>query len=732
MSNIQLSQPGGRGTLTDDGAVEKGIRCYLSAFGVTAASWTLTSVPVGSSSTAKLHPRLGWYFDPDILGVYAVRLTDTLSVAHTNTFTAARTITPASLSRSVLSYGAKGDGVTDDSAAIAAAIAATPTTGGGLFFPDGTYYLASQVLITSYQHLTIWSDCGAALQLKKNTPGLVLSACSDVEITGIRIKGTVTVDGGDVGGGNTSQHGITLEAPSRVNIHHCTFQETGGYGVFVHTNCQDVTVQSNWFIDTFAGCQCGAGAGFTLKDIKVIDNTFLAYNPAFSGGAGSYGSDDQIACFGGTSGSIVIARNYIDKRGTDASTKAKVQAHCIVVESGGVGGDIRDIVIEDNICVNCASTHASLDRAAIEVFASPGGVPSNIHISGNIIRTCNEGIYINPEGGAYIINDIQIHGNDISDVQAGTTSHTTAINLSAPGGGGGSINRISICDNKINTVAAAATSAGIHVGVVSNAVKVANNYVTTVSGGSGQGIFFNVGGSDWDVSHNRVTGCGANGFLIVSTAGGGRLRFIGNQVESSTSHGVNLQAMTDVLVMGNISNSNTGNGFDVTSLTDAQLIGNTAALNGAAGLQTTTQVTNFRCALNSFHNNTGYGIVFAGTNCSATFIGNYLTGNTLGTFSDGSVTSNKRFLENPQLTTAITGNNRGQATIVNAAVNVAVAFATNEPDATYMVQATSNPQAGAAASVAYVTAKAIGGFTVNITVAPGGGLTTLVDWVVFR
>lgn len=39
----------------------------------------------------------------------------------------------------VKDYGAKGDGATDDTAAVTAAIAAIPATGGTLFFPAGTY-----------------------------------------------------------------------------------------------------------------------------------------------------------------------------------------------------------------------------------------------------------------------------------------------------------------------------------------------------------------------------------------------------------------------------------------------------------------------------------------------------------------------------------------------------------------------------------------------------------------
>lgn len=50
---------------------------------------------------------------------------------------------------SVATYGAVGNGATDDTAAIAAAIAAVPSTGGVVFFPPGKYLVSSAVTITN-------------------------------------------------------------------------------------------------------------------------------------------------------------------------------------------------------------------------------------------------------------------------------------------------------------------------------------------------------------------------------------------------------------------------------------------------------------------------------------------------------------------------------------------------------------------------------------------------------
>src|SRR5262252_9133509 len=45
-------------------------------------------------------------------------------------------------------YGAKGDGVTDDTAAIQAALNAIPANGGTVYFPTGSYLISSRLTPT--------------------------------------------------------------------------------------------------------------------------------------------------------------------------------------------------------------------------------------------------------------------------------------------------------------------------------------------------------------------------------------------------------------------------------------------------------------------------------------------------------------------------------------------------------------------------------------------------------
>ena len=59
---------------------------------------------------------------------------------------------------SVKDFGAVGDGVADDTAAIQAAITATnPTSGGGVYLPSGTYKVTSTINVAN-QRVTICGD----------------------------------------------------------------------------------------------------------------------------------------------------------------------------------------------------------------------------------------------------------------------------------------------------------------------------------------------------------------------------------------------------------------------------------------------------------------------------------------------------------------------------------------------------------------------------------------------
>lgn len=104
------------------------------------------------------------------------------------------------LVRNVLSYGAVGDGVTDDSAAINAAMEAA--AGGGIvFLPVGLYYCEDALSITDAQGMTICGE-GPGTELimhQANDELILLTDCDDCLIENLKITFTDTDWGEGVG-----------------------------------------------------------------------------------------------------------------------------------------------------------------------------------------------------------------------------------------------------------------------------------------------------------------------------------------------------------------------------------------------------------------------------------------------------------------------------------------------------------------------------------------------------
>lgn len=106
----------------------------------------------------------------------------------------------------VKDFGAKGDGSTDDSAAIKSAIAALPQSNAKLYFPAGDYRCGT-IVITGKKHLTICGDGWPCTIIKSNanfdagdgrgpTPGgqviNIDAACSDIEVSDLTFDGSCT------------------------------------------------------------------------------------------------------------------------------------------------------------------------------------------------------------------------------------------------------------------------------------------------------------------------------------------------------------------------------------------------------------------------------------------------------------------------------------------------------------------------------------------------------------
>lgn len=248
---------------------------------------------------------------------------------------------------SVKDYGARGDGITDDTAAVAAAVAACGAAGGGTaFFPAGTYPLTASVSIPTRVQLA-----GAGADSIIKATGTQTSAFSVVGRTGVSISDLTTdannsaqlsysvyVSGGTRTGFNrctfinqakAGSTAIMLDgAANQVNISGCNFitsgargvsmingtnhvtidgctfdslREYGTYGVSsAATQLSDITISNNRLSNIVGGTPrepiyfTGGGLGNYALRVKILNNTVLGNKANYSGGVGN---GDMVACY---------------------------------------------------------------------------------------------------------------------------------------------------------------------------------------------------------------------------------------------------------------------------------------------------------------------------------------------------------------------------------------------------------------------------------------------------
>lgn len=172
----------------------------------------------------------------------------------------------------VKSYGATGDGVTDDSTAISDAVAALPTNGGILFFPPGSYLVSSTILLTGLRR-TVWGYGAEIL-----TTGAIYALT--IRNAGNTVYPTV-IEGININqrGNSTALGGILIEAAWNTRLRDVTVVADGSSGSYVagiviqNTDNTDSATGSFWtrieniWIRKFTGTDTGMiPVGILLRD----------------------------------------------------------------------------------------------------------------------------------------------------------------------------------------------------------------------------------------------------------------------------------------------------------------------------------------------------------------------------------------------------------------------------------------------------------------------------------
>lgn len=151
----------------------------------------------------------------------------------------------------VVDFGALGDGYTDDTATIQAAIKDVGAQGGGrVLIPEGTYMINAVESLKLVNNTQILLEPHAILQAiatdSANYAVIRINGASNVEVTGGKILGDRDHHTGSEGEWG---HGINITGSDRVHIADIAISDCWGDGIYIGSNkeknyCRDVIVES--------------------------------------------------------------------------------------------------------------------------------------------------------------------------------------------------------------------------------------------------------------------------------------------------------------------------------------------------------------------------------------------------------------------------------------------------------------------------------------------------------
>ncbi|CAH9016519.1 putative right-handed parallel beta-helix repeat-containing protein [Vibrio phage 242E40-1] len=288
----------------------------------------------------------------------------------------------------VKDFGATGDGSTDDATAINACFQSM-TNGGTVYFPDGTYFIGTN--ITPLSNTTIQGGGNSIIKLKDHTVSVLFEFTSNNKMFNMK------VDGNYLEWLVPDNFVVTIRNCFNFFMEYCEVYNGYGVGIGIgrgnHPASERVTIQNCIVHDMGSDTHpvitnpwANGIANTVGKDVKILNN--YIYDVWGTGG---------INCEGLVNENILIADNTIFDIHEDCAG--------IKLYAGGAGQPPKNVVIRNNQLYNINDTLASPVQKEPAIWVSSG---EDVQIIGNTISNCiyNDAISANPSGTLIIDSNI--------------------------------------------------------------------------------------------------------------------------------------------------------------------------------------------------------------------------------------------------------------------------------------------------------------------------------------
>jgi len=409
-----------------------GVTCYP---GVDDGGGTTNSpqygVRLSGSSTvmlddAYLHAATAGLYDDgtNTLVSYGTNITTAFG-ATTSTARRAQGRTLDWINVKVAPYSATGDGATDDTTAIQAAITAVAATGGVVYFPPGTYRLNGATGLNITGNAVTLRGAGAETSTIQIGPGFtgataISVTAANAQVLDLSVNGASTTTTS-----NPAAHGITVSGARRLKVDGCQFWYLNGYAIrALATSSGSTSNPHGTQLSRIRINQCSGG-------IHFLGHTAQGY------AVNSFVTDVHIQQGGVATGS---SANLDGIRIEDAWDVLVENA--LTWLQAGTGSALH-------VVGNCAATFVkNLDALgpnslAPNVLIEDGanGSPQNVQINGGVIQQGTTGIKISGGSQHVHVDTVRIinntgHGAQVDGTGTGIYFHKCFFSQSGQGATG--------------------------------------------------------------------------------------------------------------------------------------------------------------------------------------------------------------------------------------------------------------------------------------------------------